>query len=118
MLRTTETTKLSSDNLIWVDSDLSTRGFEQWLFDRALLNRTGNAPVVRWSIVQTKRPAHFCLSRQEKALEKRIADLLNPRPTIKSVKAVKKVVRVLQSAQSTQSTQSTQAYSSRMAFAA
>ena len=92
-LRTNGTAKSSSDNLIWIDSDLSTRSFEQWLIDRSLLNRTGNAPVVRWSIVQTRRDAHFSLKNQENALEKRISELLNPVSVAKSVKVVKKVIR-------------------------
>ena len=68
----------SSDNLIWVDSNLPTRAFEKWLLDRALLNPAGQAAVVRWSIVQTQRPAHFVLKTQAAALEQRIAELVNP----------------------------------------
>ena len=59
LVRANNTKKSSSDNLIWIESNYSTRVFEQWLLDRGLLNRSGNAPVVRWSIVQTARPAHF-----------------------------------------------------------
>ncbi|TDK67197.1 hypothetical protein [Sapientia aquatica] len=80
----------TSDNLIWIESNLPTRSFEKWLVERNLLNHSGNAPVARWSIVQTQRPAHFVLSTQEKALEKRIASLMNP------PKAVKKPVRATQ----------------------
>lgn len=68
----------SSDNLIWIESNLPTRAFEKWLVQRDLLNGFGTAPVARWSIVQTQRPAHFVLKTQEAALERRIAELMNP----------------------------------------
>ena len=68
----------SSDNLIWIESNLPTRAFEKWLVQRNLLNGLGTAPVARWSIVQTQRPAHFVLKTQEAALERRIAELMNP----------------------------------------
>ncbi|PRC95028.1 hypothetical protein [Solimicrobium silvestre] len=80
--------QMSSDNLIWIESNLPTRSFEQWLLSRDLLNHSGTAPVVRWSIVQTKRPAHFVLSTQAAALEQRIADLMNPPVRIKKVARV------------------------------
>ncbi len=88
LIRSKNGKQMTSDNLIWVESNLPTRSFEKWLSERHLLNQQGNAPVARWSIVQTQRPAHFVLSTQEKALEKRIADLINP-PV-----AVKKATRV------------------------
>ena len=79
---------MTSDNLIWVDSNLPTRAFEKWLLERNLLNASGNAPVVRWSIVQSKRPAHFVLKTEAAALEMRIAELMNP------TKRAKKTARV------------------------
>lgn len=80
----------SPDNLIWIESNLPTRAFEQWLISRDLLNRSGKAPVVRWSIVQTKRRAHFVLSKEAAAIESRIAELLNP-STVRVQKAARSV---------------------------
>ena len=73
----------SSDNLIWIESNLPTRAFEKWLVQRNLLNGFGTAPVARWSIVQSQRPAHFVLKTQEAALERRIAELMNPAKSVK-----------------------------------
>lgn len=72
-----------SDNLIWIESNLPTRAFEKWLVQRDLLNGFGTAAIKRWSIVQTQRPAHFVLKTQEAALERRIAELLNPAKRVK-----------------------------------
>ena len=83
LIRGKKAQSTSSDNLIWVDSNLPTRSFEKWLLERNLLNHSGNAAVVRWSIVQTQRPAHFILSTQARALEKRIAYLMNPPSAVK-----------------------------------
>ena len=88
LIRGTSNKQMTSDNLIWVDSNLPTRAFEKWLLERNLLNASGNAPVVRWSIVQSKRPAHFVLKTEAAALERRIAELMNP------PKRVKKAARV------------------------
>ena len=88
LIRGNKSNQMSSDNLIWIDSNLPTRSFEKWLLDRNLLNATGQAPVVRWSIVQTQRPAHFVLKTEAAAIEQRIAALMNP------PKRVKKAARV------------------------
>jgi hypothetical protein len=68
---------MTSDHLIWVDSQMPTRFFEQWLRDNALLDGSGRSPIVRWGIVQTQRPAHFQLATQEGALTERIAELMS-----------------------------------------
>jgi hypothetical protein len=68
---------MTSDHLIWVDSQMPTRFFEQWLRDHALLDGSGRSPVVRWGIVQTQRPAHFQLATQEHELTQRIAQLMS-----------------------------------------
>ncbi|MBY0572805.1 MAG: hypothetical protein K2P84_03910 [Undibacterium sp.] len=68
---------MTSDHLIWVESNMPTRFFEQWLKDKALLDGSGRAPIVRWGIVQSQRPAHFQLATQEGALTGRIAELMS-----------------------------------------
>ena len=78
LIRGNDNKQMSSDNLIWIESNLPTRAFEKWLLERDLLNFSGTAPVVRWSIVQTQRPAHFVLKTEAAALEQRIAALMNP----------------------------------------
>jgi len=91
LIRGTGNKQMTSDNLIWVESNLPTRAFEKWLMERNLLNgidSTGPAPVARWSIVQSKRPAHFVLKTEAAALEMRIAELMNPS------KRAKKTARV------------------------
>ncbi|PRC93299.1 hypothetical protein [Solimicrobium silvestre] len=85
----------SSEQLIWVESSLPTRAFEQWLVKRNLLNFLGNGAVARWSIVQTKRPAHFVLDSEERALEQRIAALMHPTSVVKKVPAITKAHRDL-----------------------
>jgi len=80
--------QMTSDNLIWIESNLPTRSFEKWLLEREYLVPGCQAPVVRWSIVQTQRPAHFVLQTEATAIEKRIAELMNP------VRRVKKAARV------------------------
>ncbi|MDE2429489.1 MAG: hypothetical protein KGM99_12215 [Burkholderiales bacterium] len=77
LVRPSENKKISSDHLIWIESDLPTRAFEKWLRDRALLDASGHCPIVRWSVVQTKRPAHFKLATQAKALKTRISELMS-----------------------------------------
>ena len=78
LIRCNNGQSVNSDNLIWIESNLPTRSFEKWLMERQLLSPAGKAPVVRWGIVQTQRPAHFVLKTQAVALEQRIAALLNP----------------------------------------
>ncbi len=68
---------MTSDHLIWVDSEMPTRFFEQWLRDHSLLDGSGRSPIVRWGIVQSQRPAHFELATQEGALTDRIAELMS-----------------------------------------
>jgi len=91
-IRGNKSNQMSSDNLIWIDSNLPTRSFEKWLLDRNLLasqsNGTAQGPVVRWSIVQSQRPAHFVLKTEAAAIERRIAELMNP------PKRAKKAARV------------------------
>ena len=82
-IRGNKSNQMSSDNLIWIDSNLPTRSFEKWLLDRNLLNASGHAPVVRWSIVQSQRPAHFVLKTEAAAIERRIAELMNPPKRVK-----------------------------------
>jgi len=82
-IRGNKSNQMSSDNLIWIDSNLPTRSFEKWLLDRDLLNANGLAPVVRWSIVQSQRPAHFVLKTEAAAIERRIAELMNPPKRVK-----------------------------------
>jgi len=74
---------MQSDNLIWIESNLPTRSFEKWLLERDFLNPGSQAPVVRWSIVQTQRPAHFVLKTEAAAIERRIAELMNPEKRVK-----------------------------------
>ncbi|MFZ6862947.1 hypothetical protein ACO0K7_09945 [Undibacterium sp. Ji67W] len=85
LVRPSDNKKMTSDNLIWIESDLPSRSFEKWLRDRALLDGTLNAPVVRWSIVQTTRPAHFKLATQAKALKSRISELMSAQPEVREV---------------------------------
>ncbi len=68
---------MTSDHLIWIDSNMPTRFFFQWLRDHALLDASGRSPIVRWGIVQSERPAHFQLATQETALTDRIAELMS-----------------------------------------
>lgn len=68
---------MTSDHLIWVESNMPTRFFEQWLRDNALLDASGRSPLVRWGIVQSQYPAHFELATQEGALTSRIAELMS-----------------------------------------
>lgn len=85
LIRASDNKKMTSDHLIWVESDLSTRSFEKWLRERALLGAGAMAPVVRWSIVQTKRAAHFQLATQAKALKSRISELMSGVPEVLAV---------------------------------
>lgn len=85
LVRPSDSKKMTSDHLIWIESDLTTRAFEQWLRDRALLDGSGLSPVVRWSIVQSARPAHFKLATQAKALKSRISELMSGAPEVRAV---------------------------------
>lgn len=84
--------KMTSDHLIWVETDMPTRSFEKWMRDRALLDGTGQAPIVRWSIVQTQRPAHFKLATQAKALKSRISELMSGLPEVIAVQDASKAL--------------------------
>ncbi|MFZ6646040.1 hypothetical protein ACO0LO_10005 [Undibacterium sp. TJN25] len=95
-IRNQSQNKNTSDQLIWIESDLPTRSFEQWLQERSLLSRTGLALVVRWSIMQTQRAAHFVLATQAKALENRIAELINGVPEVMAVPDANKALKVFQ----------------------
>ena len=68
---------MTTDHLIWVESDLPSRSFERWLKSKALLDGTHRAPLVRWGIVQTQKPAHFILESQETSLNTRINELMS-----------------------------------------
>lgn len=76
LVRPSYNKKMTSDHLVWIESDLPTRSFEQWLRDMSLLDASGRSAIVRWSIVQTTRAAHFSLATQVDALKKRIAELV------------------------------------------
>ena len=76
LVRPSYNKKMTSDHLIWIESDLPTRSFEKWMHDVALLDGTGRSPLVRWSIVQTQRVAHFILATQQDALKSKIAQLM------------------------------------------
>ncbi|MBI1770954.1 MAG: hypothetical protein HYR68_01045 [Burkholderiales bacterium] len=77
--------KMTADHLIWIESNMTTRSFENWLREKSLLDGSGHAPVARWSIVQTQRPAHFNLATQAKALKGRISELMTGTPEIVAV---------------------------------
>ena len=85
LVRPSDNKKMTSDHLIWIESDLPTRSFEKWLRDRALLDNSGHAPVVRWSVVQSQRPAHFHLATQAKSLKSRISELMSGAPEVLAV---------------------------------
>ena len=76
LVRPSYNKKMTSDHLIWIESDLPTISFEKWMRDVALLDGTGRSPLVRWSIVQTQRAAHFILVTQQDALKNKIAQLM------------------------------------------
>lgn len=76
LLRPSYNKKMTSDHLVRIESDLPTRSFEQWLRDMSLLDASGRSAIVRWSILQTQRPAHFRLASQLDALKARIAELV------------------------------------------
>lgn len=85
LVRPSYSKRMTSDHLVWVESDLPTRSFEKWLCDQSLLDASGRSAVVRWSIVQSQRPAHFKLATQAKALVSRIAELMLGTPDVASV---------------------------------
>jgi hypothetical protein len=87
---------LSADNLVWIESDLPTRSFEQWLQERSLLTRSSNAPVVRWGIVQSARKAHFKLATEAKALEHHISELINGSHEVHAVPDASRALKAFQ----------------------
>lgn len=68
---------MTSDQLIWVESDLPSRAFEQWLKSKNLIDGSNRAPLVRWGIVQTQKSANFQMSKQEVELSAKIAELMS-----------------------------------------
>lgn len=76
LVRPSYNKKMTSDHLIWIESDLPTRTFEKWLREVSLLDGSGRSPLVRWSIIQTQRAAHFVLATQQDALKEKIAQLM------------------------------------------
>ncbi|MBR7780214.1 hypothetical protein [Undibacterium rugosum] len=92
LVRAADNKKINSDHLIWVESDLPTRTFEKWMRDRGLLNDSGHSAILRWSIVQTQRPAHFKLATQAKALKSRISELMSGIPEVLDVPDASKVL--------------------------
>lgn len=95
-IRSQANNKNISDQLVWIESDLPTRSFEQWLQDRSLFKHGGQAPVMRWSIVQSHRPAHFVLATQAKALENRIAELINGTVEVLAVPDASRALKAFQ----------------------
>ena len=85
LVRPSDKSQMTSANLLWIESDLPSRSFEKWMRDRALLDNSGHSPIVRWSIVQTTRPAHFKLASQAKALKSRISELMSGAPEVHAV---------------------------------
>ncbi|MFZ6673123.1 hypothetical protein [Undibacterium sp. Xuan67W] len=96
LIRSAGKNTMSSDNLVWIDANLTTRGFEKWMMDRSLLNKTGDAPVARWSIMQTVLPAQFMLETDTAALEHHISDLMNGTQEINAVPDAVKALRIFQ----------------------
>lgn len=82
LVRPSYSKRMTSDHLVWIESDLPTRSFEKWLCDQSLLDGSGRSAIVRWSIVQSQRPAHFKLATQAKALVSRIAELMLGTPDV------------------------------------
>ncbi|CAN5891785.1 hypothetical protein BH11PSE12_BH11PSE12_11420 [soil metagenome] len=80
LVRPSYSKRMTSDHLVWIESDLPTRSFEKWLREQSLMDDSGRAAVVRWSIVQSQRAAHFSLATQAKALISRIAELMSGTP--------------------------------------
>jgi hypothetical protein len=77
LVRPSYNKRMTSDHLIWIESDLPTRSFERWLTENSLLEKSTRSPLVRWSIIQTKRAAHFILASQQEALKNRISELMS-----------------------------------------
>lgn len=82
LVRPSYSKRMTSDHLVWIESDLPTRSFEKWLFEQSLMDGSGRAAIVRWSIVQSQKPAHFKLATQAKALISRIAELMSGTPEL------------------------------------
>ncbi|GGX52767.1 MULTISPECIES: hypothetical protein [Undibacterium] len=95
LVRAAENKKLTSDHLIWIETELGTREFEKWMRDRALLDASGKAPVVRWGIVQTQRAAHFKLATQAKALKTRISELMSGLPEVTAMQDASKALSAI-----------------------
>lgn len=96
LVRPSYNKKMTSDHLIWIESDLPTRSFEKWMRDVALLDSTGRSALVRWSIVQTQRAAHFILATQQDALKNKIAQLMGGAIHLASVPATNDAKQVSQ----------------------
>ena len=101
LVRPSYNKKMTSDHLIWIESDLPTRSFEKWMCDVALLDGTGRSPLVRWSIVQTKRAAHFILATQQDALKSRIAQLMSGATHLTSVSVANDAKQLVQAKKQT-----------------
>ncbi|MEB0139707.1 MULTISPECIES: hypothetical protein [unclassified Undibacterium] len=94
LVRPADKQKMSSEHLIWIDSDLPSRSFEKWLSELGLLDHSKLSAIVRWSIVQTTRPAHFKLATQAKALKSRISELMSGVPEVRAVPDAAKALSV------------------------
>jgi hypothetical protein len=101
LVRPSYNKKMTSDHLIWIESDLPTRSFEKWMRDVALLDSTGRSPLVRWSIVQTQRAAHFILATQQDALKNKIAQLMGGATHLLSVPVANDAKQVVQAKKQT-----------------
>lgn len=86
----------SADNLVWIESDLPTRSFEQWMTERSLLTRMSSAPVVRWGVVQSARKAHFKLATEAQALEHHISELINGSHEVHAVPDASRALKAFQ----------------------
>jgi hypothetical protein len=88
LVRPSYSKRMTSDHLVWIESDLPTRSFEKWLFEQSLLDASGRSAIVRWSIVQSQKTAHFKLATQAKALISRIAELMSGIPEVSGASQV------------------------------
>ena len=82
LVRPAYSKRMTSDHLVWIESDLPTRSFEKWLCEQSLMDASGRSAIVRWSIVQTQKAAHFNLATQAKALISKIAELMQGAPEV------------------------------------
>jgi hypothetical protein len=92
LVRPSYSKRMTSDHLVWIESDLPTRSFEQ-----SLLDASGRSAIVRWSIVQSQKPAHFKLATQTKALISRIAELMSGTPEVSGASQVSLPQKAVQS---------------------